>query len=72
MDTSSPDDPREEVLMFDATCTECGQHLLIFPSQITGMTKGDEGIRLAYTCWCGAAQTWAASDRQERRDLVAA
>jgi hypothetical protein len=72
MDETPPDDPREEALVFDATCTDCGQHLLIFPSQITGMTTGEEGIRVEYTCWCGADQTWSATSRQEGRDLVAA
>ena len=52
------------VTMFDTTCTECRRHLLIFPSQITGMTNVDGGIRVAYSCWCGSEQTWVTGSSQ--------
>jgi hypothetical protein len=43
--------------MFARECTECGKRMLIFPSQITGLTNTGEDLELTYECWCGAAQT---------------
>ena len=43
--------------MFDHTCTECEKRQLIFPSQITSLVNTDHAIVVAFTCWCGAAQT---------------
>ena len=55
--------------MFANTCTSCGKRQLIFPSQITSLANTERGIEVAYTCWCGASQTWltgrATSDRAE-------
>lgn len=57
--------------MFVHTCTSCDQRLLIFPSQITGLTNTDHGIDVTFTCWCGAEQTELtgkrAGDRAGRR-----
>ena len=44
--------------MFDTTCTACGKHHLIFPSQIHSMANTGAGIEVRYECWCGAEQTW--------------
>lgn len=44
--------------MFDAYCTQCGKHTLIFPSQILGIDNTDRGIEVAFVCWCGSEQTW--------------
>jgi hypothetical protein len=38
--------------MLDITCDHCGR-VLIGPRQILSMTSTDEGIRIAYVCWCG-------------------
>lgn len=45
-------------LMFDNHCAACDKRLLIFPSQVTSMVNTEAGIVVAYTCWCGSAQTW--------------
>ena len=44
--------------MFDHKCTACGKRQLIFPTQVASMTNTDSGIVVAFTCWCGADQTW--------------
>ncbi|MBZ5739135.1 hypothetical protein [Nocardioides mangrovi] len=43
--------------MFDHQCTACEKRQLIFTSQVTSLTNTDHGIVVAFTCWCGAAQT---------------
>ena len=43
--------------MFDHYCTACDKRQLIFPSQVTSLTNTDQGIVLAFTCWCGTEQT---------------
>jgi len=43
--------------MFDHHCTACDKRQLIFPSQVTSLVNTDHGIVVAFTCWCGAAQT---------------
>jgi hypothetical protein len=43
--------------MFDHRCTSCHKRQLIFPSQIASMTNTDQGIVVAFTCWCGAEQS---------------
>lgn len=44
--------------MFDFTCTACGNHQLIFPSQVRGVTNTSYGIEVDFECWCGSNQTW--------------
>jgi hypothetical protein len=44
--------------MFAQHCTACDRHQLIFPAQVTGILNTEDGIRVSYTCWCGAPQTW--------------
>ncbi len=58
--------------MFDNTCTACHRRQLIFPSQVTGIANLDEGIVVAYTCWCGADQTWLTGNAATQRVPVAA
>lgn len=58
--------------MFDNQCTACGKRQLIFPSQITSVSNTESGISVAYTCWCGAAQTWLTGRAATARHLVAA
>jgi hypothetical protein len=58
--------------MFDTTCTACGKHHLIFPSQILGLDSTDHGIDVRYQCWCGAVQTWTTGKRADHRAPVAA
>ena len=58
--------------MFDFTCTECGAHRLVFPSQIRGVDNTDHGIEVRFECWCGAEQTWLTGRRSSRRPAVAA
>lgn len=55
--------------MFDHTCTACHQRMLIFPSQITGLTNTDHGIVLSFTCWCDAPQT-TVTGRRAGRELA--
>ena len=49
--------------MFDHNCTACGRRQLIFPSQVASMTNTADGIVVAFTCWCGADQTWVTGRR---------
>ena len=49
--------------MFDHKCTACGKRQLIFPTQVASMTNTDSGIVVAFTCWCGADQTWVTGRR---------
>jgi hypothetical protein len=49
--------------MFDHHCTACGKRQLIFPSQVASVTNTDDGIAVAFTCWCGADQTWVTGRR---------
>jgi hypothetical protein len=49
--------------MFDHDCTACGKRQLIFPTQITSVTNTAHGILIAFTCWCGADQTWMTGRR---------
>ncbi|MEP6817338.1 MAG: hypothetical protein ABI873_17495 [Marmoricola sp.] len=58
--------------MFDKQCTECGKRQLIFPSQITSVSNTEAGISVAYTCWCGSAQTWLTGRAATAQSLVAA
>ena len=44
--------------MFDFTCSECGKHRLVFPSQVRGLVNTPHGIHVRFECWCGAEQTW--------------
>jgi hypothetical protein len=60
--------------MFDHVCTSCSKRQLIFPSQVTSIVNTQAGIEVAYTCWCGAAQTWltgAAKDPGRKVELAA-
>ncbi|GAW50257.1 uncharacterized protein PD653_0374 [Nocardioides sp. PD653] len=43
--------------MFDHYCTACAKRQLIFSSQVSSLTNTDQGIVVAFTCWCGADQT---------------
>lgn len=52
--------------MFLHLCTACDKKQLIFPSQITGMANLDDGIVLAFTCWCGAEQVELTGRRADR------
>jgi hypothetical protein len=59
--------------MFADTCTTCGKRQLIFPSQVTSLVNTERGIAVAYTCWCGAEQTWLTGRaRTERVEVVTA
>jgi hypothetical protein len=58
--------------MFDHHCTECGKRQLIFPSQVTSLMNTDHGILVAFTCWCGAAQTMVTGSAAGHRETVAA
>lgn len=40
--------------MLDITCGHCGRTLIGF-DRITSMHPTDEGLRVAYVCWCGLA-----------------
>jgi hypothetical protein len=56
--------------MFDHHCSACDKRQLIFPTQVTSVTNTDAGIVVAFTCWCGADQTWVTGRRAGRRDTV--
>lgn len=60
--------------MFTHQCTACARRQLIFPSMITGLANVDDGIVVAFTCWCGAEQailTGAAAGARHDVTLVA-
>ncbi|MBJ7454489.1 MAG: hypothetical protein JHC74_00355 [Thermoleophilia bacterium] len=38
--------------MLDITCEDCGR-TLIGLDRITSVHATDEGLRVAYVCWCG-------------------
>lgn len=55
-------------------CSSCERDQLIFPSMCTGATRGARGLAVAFTCWCGAAQTHEAAPAaapRERHELAA-
>ena len=56
--------------MFDHECSACEKRQLIFPTQVTSVTNTDSGIVVAFTCWCGADQTWVTGRRAATRDAV--
>jgi hypothetical protein len=56
--------------MFDHTCTACSRRQLIFPSQVTSLANTDHGIVVAFTCWCGAAQTLTTGKAATRASRV--
>lgn len=56
--------------MFDHLCSSCEKRQLIFPSQITSIANTDAGIEVAYTCWCGATQTWLTGTAAETHRRV--
>ncbi len=56
--------------MFDNHCTACDKRQLIFPSQVTSMTNTEHGIVVAFTCWCGAAQTLTTGKATTRASRV--
>lgn len=58
--------------MFDHLCTECGKRQLIFTSQVTSLVNTDNGIIVAFECWCGAEQTLLTGRAADHREPVAA
>ena len=57
--------------MFDHKCTACEKRQLIFPSMVTAMANTDNGIVLAFTCWCGADQSILTGKGATRTSKVA-
>ena len=57
--------------MFDHHCSACDKRQLIFPSQVTGLANTDDGIVVAFTCWCGA-EGHVLTGRRAQDALVAA
>ncbi|WP_148616185.1 hypothetical protein [Nocardioides rubriscoriae] len=57
---------------FTHHCTACERVQLIFPTQLAGVAETDQGVVLAFTCWCGAAQTYPLQPADRRTDDVAA
>ena len=57
--------------MFVNTCSSCRRRQLIFPSQVTGMATTDDGLVVAYTCWCGEPQAWLAAEPTSRGSVAA-
>ncbi len=45
---------RGEKTVFDVHCAACARHLLITPSQVTGIVNDAAGIHVEYRCRCGA------------------
>jgi hypothetical protein len=43
--------------MFVHECSACHRRQLIFPSQFTAFRAVDGGLRVTFTCWCGAEET---------------
>lgn len=44
--------------MFDVYCPRCASRRLIFPGQVRGIVNDDQGIAVAYECWCGELGLW--------------
>jgi hypothetical protein len=57
--------------MFDHQCTACAKRQLIFPSMVTAMTNTDNGIVVAFTCWCGAEQALVTGNKSVTTSKVA-
>ncbi len=57
--------------MFDHVCSACEKRQLIFPSQVTSVVNTDHGIEVAFTCWCGADQTWVTGRAATEKNQVA-
>lgn len=49
--------------MFVHHCTACERRQLIFPSQVTAVAETGAGMKVSFTCWCGAEQTVLAGAR---------
>jgi hypothetical protein len=58
--------------MFDHHCTACAKRQLIFPSQVTSLVNTEDGIRVTFTCWCGAEQTLLTGRAARHQEPVAA
>lgn len=48
--------------MFTHHCTACDKRQLIFMSQVSGVVPTAAGVSFAFTCWCGADQSWTPAD----------
>lgn len=44
--------------MFDVNCPTCGARRLVTHRRITAMHNTDTGIRVYFTCVCGAMGLW--------------
>jgi hypothetical protein len=44
--------------VFDVYCQRCAGRRLIFAGQVRGLVNDDEGIAVAYECWCGDVGVW--------------
>lgn len=42
--------------MFVHECSACHRRQLIFPSQFKAFSAVERGLRVTFTCWCGAEQ----------------
>ena len=45
-------------MMFVNHCSACDRDQLVFPSMFTAVARGERGLTITYTCWCGAEQTY--------------
>jgi hypothetical protein len=43
--------------VFTHVCSVCDRRQLIFPSQVSAVSAGDDAPVATFTCWCGATQS---------------
>lgn len=53
--------------MLDIHCPDCGGRTLIGARQIISARSTDEGIHVAYVCWCGRPGVEITGRRRRRR-----
>ena len=61
--------------MFDHYCSTCAEALRSSSrARSSSLRHTEHGIEVAFTCWCGADQTWtrAVGGQHRRQDPVAA
>lgn len=56
--------------MFNFHCPECGKNQLIFPGQISRLVNDEDGIEVAFTCWCGLAGTFRTGKSAARSESL--
>lgn len=56
--------------MFAIYCPELSSRVIVFMSQVQGITNHDKGIDVSFRCPCGAVGVWRSGIRAAREELV--